>query len=340
MVPGLSDRDRDRFENLHETLAGVSQVRNEDSSIESSPGPLDPMLATSFRGDLDDISSDEWIAEPKYDGTRLVLEKFDGTVYLYTRRHVERSSTLPELTNIAESILPDGIILDGEYTFQSPDGTSQFVPIHAGDERIQEEALSPSFYVFDILALNNEWCTRKPLMDRKQSLTKHVSPRGILSVVQYQQSDFREYYDDLVAAGEEGIILKRRGSAYHLGTRSDHWRKVKDFTETDVVVVGYTPGEGRRKETFGALVMTDGDRYIGRVGSGFDDQELHSLLELMTPVEDQPVPEAQVGMPYTPVEPFVAEVKYQEVTDSGELRAPVFLRVRPDKPLDDVVKLT
>jgi ATP-dependent DNA ligase len=44
-------------------------------------------------------------------------------------------------------------------------------------------------------------------------------------------------------------------------------------------------------------------------------------------------------MPYTPVEPFVIQVKYQEVTDSGDLRAPVYLRRRPEKPLADVTPI-
>lgn len=339
MAPDLSDRDRERFRELRSTLEGVSRADPEPEALDTRPGPLNPMLATSLDGDLAGLPEDDWIAEQKYDGTRILLEKFDGDVSLYTRRDVERSETLAELTATATEVLPDGLVLDGEYTFLTPDGVSRFSPIHAADETVERENLSETFYVFDVLAQDGEWCTRDSLLERKDRLLDTVPNEGILSVVEYETADFQAYFDDLVELGEEGIIVKRRESAYHVGTRSEHWRKVKSFTETDVVVVGYTPGEGKRADTFGALVMTDGEQYVGRVGTGFDREELATLLEDMTPVDERPVPEEEVGNPYTPVEPFVVQVKYQEVTDSGKLRAPVFLRLRTDKPLDDVASI-
>lgn len=338
-MPDLTDRDRERFAELRDRLDGVRRAEPTGGSAPAGAGPIDPMLATTFDGELDDLEEDDWIAERKFDGTRIVLEKFDGAVSAYTRRHVERSRTLTELTAAAEAGLPDGLILDGEYTFLTPGGTSQFVPIHTGRQKVREEGLEGRFFVFDVLAVDGEWCTRSALTERKAILGEAVTETGPIEVVDYRTADFGSYYEGLVEAGEEGIIVKRRESQYHVGTRSAHWRKVKAFTEADVIVVGYTPGEGRRAATFGALVATDGERYIGRVGSGFDEGELRRLLESMAPVEDRPVPESRVGKPYTPVEPFVAEVKYQEVTTSGELRAPVFLRRRPEKPLEDVTPI-
>lgn len=338
-MPDLTDRDRDRFAELRDRLEGVRRAEPTEGPAPADAGPIDPMLATTYDGELDDLDESAWIAERKFDGTRIVLEKFDGAVSAYTRRHVERSGTLAELTAAAEEDLPDGLIIDGEYTFLTPEGTSRFVPIHTGAEKIREEGLEERFYVFDVIAVDGEWCTRSGLMDRKEVLAEAVPEVGPIEVVDYRTADFGAFYDGLVESGEEGIIVKRRQSQYHVGTRSAHWRKVKAFTEADVIVVGYTPGEGRRASTFGALVATDGERYVGRVGSGFDQEELGRLLESMTPVKDRPVPESEVGMSYTPVEPFVVEVKYQEVTDGGELRAPVYLRHRPDKPLEDVTPI-
>lgn len=335
----LTDRDRERFAELRDRLEGVRRAEPSGGPAPAEAGPIDPMLATTFDGELADLDESVWIAERKFDGTRIVLEKFDGAVSAYTRRHVERSETLATLTAAAEEGLPDGLILDGEYTFLTPEGTSRFVPIHTGAEKVREEGLEERFFVFDVLAVDGEWCTRSGLTERKAVLAETVREIGPIEVVDYRTADFASYYDGLVESGEEGIVLKRRESQYHVGTRSAHWRKVKAFTEADVVVVGYTPGEGRRAATFGALVATDGERYVGRVGSGFDEDELRGLLESMTAVEDRPVAESRVGKPYTPVEPFVVEVKYQEVTDAGELRAPVFLRRRPDKPREDVMPI-
>lgn len=338
-MPDLTDRDRERFEDLHEKLEGVSRAEPEPEALEAGPGPIDPMLASTFEGDLAELSTAEWIAEQKYDGTRLILQKFDSEVRMFTRRHVERSDTLPDLVATAEDVLPDELVLDGEYTFLDPDGVSRFLPIHAGDDVLESEGLTGQFAVFDVLARDGMWCTRESLMERKERLADLVPETEEFWPVDYRQREFESFYEDQVEGGEEGIMVKRRESAYHPGTRSVHWRKVKHVTETDLLAVGITPGEGARSETFGALVLTDGERYVGRVGSGFTEAELEAIREAVEPVDERPVPESTVGMAYTPIEPFVVQVKYQEVTPDGELRAPVFLRRRPDKPVADVQPL-
>lgn len=336
MSPDLSERERERFRELRERLEGVSRAAPPPTRVETRPGPLDPMLATSFDGDIEDLPVADWIGERKYDGTRLLLEKFDGDVALYTRRHVERSETLPELTAVAAETLPDGLILDGEYTYLDPEGVSQFIPIHTGAARIADENLRSRYFVFDILASDHEWCVRDPLMERKDRLADVLPDEEKLSIGAYETGDLQAYYDELVASGEEGLIVKRRGSGYHLGTRSEHWKKVKSFKETKVLAVGYTAGEGARATTFGALVMTDGARYLGRVGSGFSEAELELLLAEVAEVDERPVSVDDVGEAYTPIEPLVIEVKYQDISDSNKFRAPVFLRYCPDVPIDDI----
>lgn len=335
----LTNRDEKRFAELRDRLEGVARHDPDPEPLETAPGPIDPMLATTYDGELSDLATDEWVAEQKFDGTRLLLEKFDGDVALYTRRHVERSETLPDLAAVAAETLPDGVVLDGEYTFLDADGDSRFVPIHASDDRLESRDLTPRYLVFDVLVVDHEWVTGEPLEDRTERLAGLVPDREGLARVDAAEGDIQAFYEEIVGQGEEGIVLKRRGSAYHIGTRSDHWRKVKAVTEGDFLAVGYTPGEGRRAETFGALVLTDGERYVGRVGSGFDETELEALVDAMEPVEDRPVPPSTVGSDYVPVVPFVVEVEYLEVTDDGELRAPVFVRERPGKPVGDVPPL-
>lgn len=340
-MPELTEGDEERFAELRERLEGVDRHEPEQGSerLESAPGPLDPMLATTFDGDLADLNDDQWVAEQKFDGTRLVLQKFDDTVTVHTRRHVERSETVPEVCDVAAKTLPDGVILDGEYTFLDQDGDSQFVPIHSNDERIESGELSGHYFVFDVLAVDHEWCTREPFEERKAILEDLLPADSFLEAVDVQEADITGFYDDLVARGEEGIILKRRGSTYHVDTRSDNWRKVKATTEGDFTAIGYTPGEGKRAATFGALVLTDGNEYVGRVGSGFSEAELDSLSEDMQPVDDRPIPVSAVGSDYTPVEPFVVQVEYLEISSDGKLRAPVYVRLRPEKPIEDVQPL-
>lgn len=336
----LSDADREKFRRLEETLSDVDQDESTDRGTPVTFGPFDPMLAIPHGGRLEELDEGTWIAERKYDGTRLVVEHLDDRVGLFTRRHVERSETLPEMAEAVRESIPGGTMLDAEYTYLDPDGVSQFVPIHTDDERKRAESLEPTLFVFDVMAVDGEWVVREPLIDRKERLDRVVDENEAITVVDHATGDFRSFYDELVASGEEGIVVKRRESPYHEGTRSDHWRKVKSFSEVDAVVVGYTPGEGKRRETFGALVLTDGEQFIGRVGTGYSDQDLDALLEEMQPTDTRPVPVDVVGKPYSPVRPFVATIKYQEVTHNDELRAPVFLRRRPNRSPSSVRPLS
>lgn len=335
----LGRREREQFEALRNRLEGVEKSKGE-TQAKPRPGPIDPMLASTFDGDLETVDESEFFAERKLDGTRIILQKFDDQVSLYTRRHVERSGTLVDLTRKAEDVLPDGLILDGEYTFLTQKGTSHFTPIHTANQSIKELNLEGLYFAFDILVVDGEWCTREPLERRRSILESTIPLEDPISMDEQREENFQAYYDELVGVGEEGIMLKRRSSPYNRGARSDHWRKVKAFPVTDVVIVGYTDGEGRRADTFGSLVMTDGERHIGRVGSGFSESQLEAISNSMTTIRDFPVSSGDVGETYTAVEPFVVQVKYQSVTDSGKLRAPVFLGLRPDKPIKDITGIS
>lgn len=337
--PGLTESNKERFEELREKLEGVDTADQASRERPVEIGPIDPMLAETYEGAITELDEESWIAEQKYDGTRIIFEKIEGEIRAFTRRGVERSDRMPDIVQEAEANVPSGTILDAEYALVRPDGGTYFVPIHGGDDKIAEKNLTPELFVFDILVADTEWVTEKSLTERKVILRDTINETPHITVVPFVESGFQNYYDSLIEKGEEGIILKRCNSHYYTGTRSTHWRKVKAFAERDAVVVGYTPGEGARSDTFGALVLTDGTDYIGRVGSGFSEDQLVSLIESFTEADEKPVSESDVGKPYTPIEPFVIQVKYQEITDNNELRAPVFLKRRPEKPLNDITPI-
>lgn len=341
MTPELTESDQAKFAELKNRLEGVERAEPDRDREPPGFGPLDPMLATPFPDEksLGDLPESDWFAERKFDGTRLLLEKFDGEVELYTRRAVERSDTVQAAAQEAIDRFPDGVILDCEYTFIDPSGTSQFIPIHA-TSRIEARDVTGYLYIFDILAEDGEWCLDDPLSARKDRLAEVVSAGDVIKTVEPREGGFQTFFDELVQRGEEGIMIKRRESPYYPGTRSRHWQKVKSVVERVALAVGYTEGDGKRAESFGALVLSDGEQFIGRVGSGFDEAELEALQERFVPVDERPFPESTVGRPYTPIEPFVVQVQYQEVTDNEDLRAPVFVRVRQDKPIADVTPLS
>jgi bifunctional non-homologous end joining protein LigD len=142
-------------------------------------------------------------------------------------------------------------------------------------------------------------------------------------------------------------VAKRAGSRYTPARRSPDWRKIKLTNTQDCVILGWTPGQGGRAGTFGALLVGayDGDDlvWIGQVGTGFTGQMLDRLMALLTPLvrEDPPTddPDLAKVKGATFVEPTVAcEVEYLEITKSTrKMRAPSFKGLREDKTPEECV---
>lgn len=339
MTARLTENERAAFEAMRERLEGVERTQREDDERPVELGPIDPMLAQTFDGSLANLDETEWQAEPKFDGTRIVMEHLEGEVHAYTRRAIERSDLMPDVVADVREGVPEGTILDGEFAFVTEAGGTEFIPIHTAGSKVEERNLSTVYYVFDAVAAAGEWITERPLTERRSWFVDAVEETAHVRHAEVRHEDFQGLFDELVDVGEEGIMLKRTASRYHPGVRSTNWRKVKAFTTDPVLAVGYTAGEGSRADTFGALVMGDGTRYRGRVGSGFTDAGRRELLELFEPAEDRRYPVSAVGRSYTPVEPVVISVRYQEITDHGDLRAPVFVDVHPERSPDEVTPL-
>lgn len=331
----LSEEDREELERLRSEFGEFEPTDRQPLSGEFET--INPMLAETLDVSLEALDETEWYAEPKYDGTRIILQKFGGEIRAYTRRHVDRFDDIPTIQQNLES-LPDDIVLDGELTFVTSTGVSSFQPVHTNPAELERRELTPVYYVFDVL-FDSEDLLEVPLTERKERLEDIVDEGDHLSVTPVRKRDFSGYFDDLTDEGEEGLILKRRESHYYPGVRSEQWLKVKRFTERDAIVVGHTEGTGSREDTFGSLVLSDGEQCIGRVGTGFTEAELEDIADDMTETNEKRFTDDQAGKAYTPVEPFVITVKYQERTPDDKLRSPVYIRRNPEKPKSDVEPL-
>jgi bifunctional non-homologous end joining protein LigD len=298
--------------------------------------PIDPMLAESLDRNLSTVDENDWIAEVKYDGSR-VMAYIDGEVKLVTRRGHDRTSELAEVADELQQ-LPDGTVLDGELAFFDDSGVSQFLPLQTDKENIRSKGLRMKYIVFDIVRHRGKDLTETELRERKKILEEVMYEGDYICSASFTTDGFQDLYQDTLDRGQEGIMLKKRDSWYYPGSRSRVWRKVKSFQEKDLIAVGYTTGEGSRASSFGSLVLTDGEKYVGKVGSGFTEEQLHRIKESMVEKGRTPQYRGQVGEYYQPIEPFTVAIKYQEISGDNKLRSPVFLQVE-NKPLDEIQPL-
>jgi bifunctional non-homologous end joining protein LigD len=107
------------------------------------------------------------------------------------------------------------------------------------------------------------------------------------------EAEGKAFYEAARANGLEGIIAKLRRSRYEPGRRSSAWLKLKVRPEQELVIGGWTPGEGNARD-LGALAVgyyDDGKlRFAGKVGSGFTGATRQELLSKLKPlvVDDPP----------------------------------------------------
>ena len=214
-------------------------------------------------------------------------------------------------------------------------------------QRLRIEYLSKatpaSYVVFDILYFKGKNVMAMPLSERKAVLKETLQESDGVTLADYFPEKGEDYFQAASKLGIEGVMAKRLGSTYQPGVRSPDWIKIKKHFEFDLVVGGYIRGRGRREPYFGGLLLGAYDSgnlekliYVGRVGSGFSDEDLQEMFENFEPATVVPFsnPPDTSGVKWLKPN-IVVQVTAMEVTENGSLRAPVFLRRRFDKsPLE------
>ena len=313
------------------------------------PDALTPMMA----GARDPFSHPDWLFEPKLDGIRAVVHVAGGEARLTSRRGTDLTATYPGLAAALAAQPVAEAVFDGEIVAFDERGVPSFELLQqrmnlAGelDVAAAEARVPVSYMAFDLLHLDGFDLTGVALEERKEALARVLFPAGPVALVESLQAEGKEAYDGAVALGLEGVVAKRRGSRYLPGKRTDSWAKIKARHTAEFVVAGFTPGEGLREPTFGALILAAADPdgalvYRGRAGGGFTDAMLADLRPRLDALatDASPFPETPPeAANATFVRPeLVVEVEYTEVTSAGLLRAPVFKRLRPDKAPEEAV---
>jgi bifunctional non-homologous end joining protein LigD len=266
-----------------------------------------------------------------------------GSIRLEARSGRDITPRYPELRPLARALADHEAVLDGEVvafhegrpSFQKLQGRMHLTSEHHVRRLAQSDPVN--YILFDLLWLDGHSLTGLTYVERRERLLELSLAGDRWQTPAHHVGDGAAMLEASRAQGLEGIIAKRLDCPYSPGRRSPGWVKVKNVLETDVVVGGWLPGEGRRANQFGALVVgvyEDGElKYAGRVGTGFDERELNRLGAMLAERErdDSPFDGRQPPKETRFVAPvLVARVGYGEVTQAGTLRHPRYLGLRDD----------
>jgi bifunctional non-homologous end joining protein LigD len=295
------------------------------------PFRVTPMLATLVR---QPFHQPGWIYEEKYDGYRILAYKEGDRVTLVSRNGNDRTATYSSIARAIEQLRLRTVLLDGEVVALDRQHISRF-------QLLQDGSAPTAYAVFDCLYSSGRDLRGERLEMRRASAEAAIDKVKGLRLSHRLPDNGLEAYKVAKKRGYEGVVAKDLSSSYIEG-RSSKWLKVKLHQEEEMVIGGFTKPEGSR-HYFGALLLgayAGGKlRYVGKVGTGFNENTLASLHRKFKPLmQSKPAfadPPQEKGVTYLQPK-LVAQISFQEWTSDRKLRQPVFLGLRDDKRPEEV----
>ncbi|HEY6780471.1 MAG TPA: non-homologous end-joining DNA ligase [Thermoleophilaceae bacterium] len=320
-----------------------------DPSYEPFPSRLAPMLARTGALPRDEQA---YGFEVKWDGIRALLYADHGHSELQGRNFTDFTPRYPELRALAHDLGARRIVLDGEVVAFDDEGRPSFERLQtrmhlASDAQVRRRMRDTpvTYVIFDLLYLDGHYTLPLAYEQRRELLERLELGGPAWRTPAYHRGEGSALLAATREHGLEGVVAKRLDCPYEPARRSNGWIKVKHVLDQDVVIGGWTPGEGRREGTLGALavgVLKDGRLvYAGKVGTGFTETTLKLLQRQLGPLrrDGSPFEGRQPPKGTIFVEPrLVAAVELREWTRSGTLRAPSFKGLRPDKDPAEAVR--
>lgn len=323
------------------------------------------------------------VAQPKLDGFRIQIHlKRAGNktdVHFFSRNLQDMSNMFPDVVQEIVKLDVKDIICEGEVIAYDQE-TKSYLPFQETVKRKRKHGIEQAVteyplhvYLFDLLYLDGESFLDETHAQRRKALLstfKSLKSTSV-SVIEEQEivstKDLEQYFVANIAAGLEGLVVKKPDSNYQPGKRNFNWIKLKRQEEghledtLDCVILGYYAGSGKRAHAgIGAFLVgvynegQDMFQTIAKVGTGLSDQEWKDLKQRCDKlgIEHRPVRVecAKDLYPDVWVAPeLVCMIRADEITESpvhtagrsGEqggfaLRFPRFMGWRPDKSADQV----
>ncbi|MBV9727393.1 MAG: ATP-dependent DNA ligase [Gammaproteobacteria bacterium] len=245
-----------------------------------------PDVATALQ-ELGGEAAFEW----KMDGARVQVHKRAAEVRIYTRGLNEVTAALPEVVELARTLGPQVLILDGEVIALDGAGRPHAfqITMRRVGRRLDVEAMRAGLplkvFFFDCLRLEAESIADRPARERFEALARAVPPGAQMPrLITNEEAAASEYYAAALAAGHEGIMAKSLGAPYEAGNRGAGWLKIKRAHTLDLVVLAAEWGHGRRSGKLsnlhlGALDPATGQYVmLGKTFKGLTD----AMLEWQT----------------------------------------------------------
>ncbi|QKC98281.1 ATP-dependent DNA ligase [Mesorhizobium sp. NZP2298] len=200
---------------------------------------------------------DDWIHEIKFDGYRTQVIKDEDGIRMLTKNGFDWTARYRYLAEEAAAIKAETFIFEGETIMINEAGLSDF---HALQGIIGRRRPSPDLYLvaFDLMFLNGHDLRAMPLADRREILQGMIPEGGRIQFSEALPGTGAAVYHIVDKAGLEGVVSKRKDSAYRSGPTMA-WRKIKCFEEKQMDIIGVQREPGKAAQ----VIMAEKGHYKG-----------------------------------------------------------------------------
>ncbi|MEK6952412.1 MAG: ATP-dependent DNA ligase [Nanoarchaeota archaeon] len=299
----------------------------------------------------------------KLDGFRVTIHKSNDKIKLFTRKMEEVTKQFPEVIYlIKENVKAKKCILDSEFVGYDKK-TGKYLPFQNISQRIKRkydiENTAKKFpveiNVFDILNYEGKDLKDEKQLERRNLLEKIIKEKDkkiVLTkkLITDDVSKAKEFFEESLKAGNEGLIAKKLDAVYQPGRRVGGWVKLKSVMDNlDLAIIGAEWGRGKRVGFLSSFVLgcKKGNEFLecGMIGTGIKEKSeegvsFKQLTKLLKPLINK-----EEGRKVKIKPKIIIEVGYEEIQKSPTynsgyaLRFPRVLRLREDKPLSEIVDL-
>jgi DNA ligase-1 len=337
-----------------------SELLGRESGIRDDSRPYPFYLAYALEEDLASLGDPaDWLAEWKWDGIRGQIIHRNGQLFVWSRGEELMTDKFPEYAPL-QSLLPEGVVLDGEIICLSPSASDaiDFLPLpfavlqtRIGRKNITRKQLTEApvaFIAYDLLEFEGEDFRERSQQERRTMLEKliaglHQPMLRLSPLIPFRQwNELSVIRESSRAVGSEGLMLKRKQAVYQTGRKRGDWWKWKiDPLVIDAVMVYAQKGHGRRSNLYTdyTFAVRDGEKLVTftKAYSGLTDKEFNEV--------DYFVKRNSIEKfgPVRTVKPeLVFEIAFEGIAESKRhksgvaLRFPRISRWRKDKKTEEI----